>query len=339
MNKQKRKRRIGVLFAICLLVGSLLSSCGKEENQRTPVAHLGSDIIYLEEAVFYTRMLQEQWEYSYDEFASGNMWQEEFGDDQGTFADVLKQDVMDTLVRLHLLCVHAKDYEIELTKEEKEVIEKRAASFMETNTPSVLEAAGATKENVEELLEYNELAAKVASAIQEAYNPEIQEEEAQVGKLSYCLFSTMGTYDAEGNHTPFTEEELVQIQEDAEEFALRARELGDITAAGDEISHTIIDVYFNEMTDGGAHEQVAQAARELELGGVSGLIETEDGYYVVQHVSDYDEEATQENIEALKWSCREEYLDGLLEEWKKETPLVIEEDVWETVLVEEMITE
>ena len=69
------------------------------------------------------------------------------------------------------------------------------------------------------------------------------------------------------------------------------------------------------------------------------MIETEDGYYVVQHVSDYDEEATQENIEALKWSGREEYLDGLLEEWKEETPLVIEEDVWETVLVEEMITE
>ena len=212
-------------------------------------------------------------------------------------------------------------------------IRERAANFMKTNTEEVLREAGADAETVERYLTRNELASRTAQAIQDAFEPGLTEEDARVGRLTYALFSVTGTYDAEGNHTAFTEEEIAQIQKDAEAFAARARELGDITAAGGELNHTVIDVYFGDDTNGGAHPQVAEAARALKPGGVSDVIRTEDGWYVVQHVTDYDEKATQENLEALTEDARQQHLLELEDAWEKETPLTLEESVWGTVQV------
>ncbi len=335
-----RGRQRGVLVLALCLLAAVLAGCGGREKaaEQTEVARLGEEKIYLEEAVFYTRMLQEQWEEAYGPYYGEKMWQEKFEGGEETFSQVLKSDVMETLTRIHLLAAHAGEYGVELTGEEKENVARRAAAFMESNTPEVLKAAGATKESVEHFLLRNELAAKVAFTLQESYDPGLNPEEARVGRLTYCLFSTMGTYDSEGNHQPFTEEELERVREDAEDFARRAGELGDISAAGEEISHTVIDVYFNEKTDGGAHELVAQAARELPLGGVSGLIETEDGYYVVQRVSEYEEAASLEYLEELRQSARERYGEELLKEWEEETPLEIEEEIWDGVQVDEPLT-
>lgn len=335
----KIRGKIGALLLAACLAAGALAGCGSssETVQKTPMGQLGDDTIYLEEAVFYTRMLQEQWENSYYDDMGETMWQEEFDSEGRTFEEVLKQDVEDTLTEIHLLCAHAEEYDVELTEDEKEQVAQRAQNFMETNTPSVLEAAGATAELVEELLQRNALAAKVAEAIQDSYEPDLDPESATVGKMTYCLFSTMGTYDAEGNHSPATEEELVQIQKDAAAFAQRARELGDIAAAGDEISHTVIDVYYNEETDGGAHPLVAQAARELEAGQVSDVIETEDGYYIVQHISDYDEKSSEDYYEELKEQARASYLEELEAAWKEETPLVINSDAWDGIRVDQIL--
>lgn len=340
MKLQMKLRRKGLaVLACCLLMGSVLGGCKKETEQDSiAVAYLGEEPVELEEAVFYTRMLQEQWEAAYYEYYGDQMWQEPFEGGEETFAQVFKQDVMDTLTEIHLLTAHAREYGVELTKEEKETVARRATAFMESNTPEVLKAAGATKELVEKLLLRNELAAKVAQTVQESYEPEIDPKQAKVGKLTYCLFSVMGTYDAEGNHTPFTQEELEEIRNEAAEFALRAEALGDISAAGEEISHTVIDVYYNDWTDGGAHEEVAQAARDLKVGGVSGIIETDDGYYIVQNVSEYDETGTQEHTEEMRRAAKERHQEELLEKWEEETPLQIDEELWDSVKVEELLT-
>ena len=331
----------GTLFLLALcLWAAVPAACGsrKQALEQTETARLGDERIYLEEAVFYTRMIQEQWEEAYGPYYGENLWREKFEGGEDTFAQVLKSDVMETLKRIHLFAAHAEEYGVELTGEEKKTVAERAAAFMEANTPSVLEAAGATEELVEHFLLRNELAAKVDRTVQESCNPEVDPEEARVGKLTYCLFSTMGTYDSEGNLKPFTEEELGKVREEAKRFAERASELGDISAAGEEISHTVIDVYFNDRTDGGAHELVAQAARELSVGGVSGLIETDDGYYVVQRVSEYEEKASEEYLEELRQAARENYSSELLKEWEMQTPLEIEEEIWESIRVDKPLT-
>ena len=77
----------------------------------------------------------------------------------------------------------------------------------------------------------------------------------------------------------------------------------------------------------------------METGQVSDPIETEDGWYVVQRVSDYDESATEDNLEAMEAQARENYLMELEQEWQQEAPLVIEEEVWDTVQIDQMLTD
>ena len=192
-SRKDRKSVLGTVLAGTLLLGAFAGLCGCggaqngsgadagslfgqtdgteaaeaawNEEDGTPVAYLGGETVYLEEALFYTRMLQEQWEQAYyQDFGSG-MWQQEAADDGRTLEDVLKGDVMSLLAELHLLCAHAEEYGAQLTEEDQAGIAKRAQSFMESNTPEVLEAAGATEESVAHYLTRNELAARTAQQI------------------------------------------------------------------------------------------------------------------------------------------------------------------------------
>lgn len=198
MIRRKTGKFMTVLLGAALLgTAAFASGCSSaqpdSQEDGTVVAHVGENPVYLDEAEFYTRMLQEQWEAAYYQSFGSKMWQAEATEDGQTLEQVLKSDVMSLLTELHLLCAHAEEYGVELTEEEQAVIAERAENFMESNTPEVLEAAGATAERVERYLTRNELAGKTAEQIQSSYEPEIDEEAARVGKLTYCLFSVTGT--------------------------------------------------------------------------------------------------------------------------------------------------
>ena len=56
-------------------------------------------------------------------------------------------------------------------------------------------------------------------------------------------------------------------------------------------------------------------------------------------MSDYDESATEENLEAMAQQAKEAYLMELERQWQEETPLEIDEEIWDAVRVDQMLTE
>lgn len=322
------------LLALLLLTMLFLTGCGEKEPV---VATVGEEEIGISEAVFYTRLNQQQWELAYTEAFGREFWTQSLGSEVGTFADELKRQVMETMIKIHVLNAHAEEYEIKLTKEEKNDVESRVQDFMESHSEEVKEAAGAGEELVQELLTERVLADKVTEAMVAGYVPQVSKEEATLGKMVYCLFSTLGTYDAEGNHTPVSPEEADQIAAEAADFAGRAQELRELEAAASTISHTVIDVYFNETTNGGAHEKVAEVLHTMEVGQVSDPIETEEGYYVIQYISDYDEEATNANKEKLAQAKIQERFEEMYGQWRSQTEIVIDRELWDTVQVDQVL--
>lgn len=314
----------------------LLTGCGTGQQEQT-VAVLNGEEIPLSEAVFYTRMNQLQWERTYAEELGSGFWTEPIGDGEQTFGEELKEQVMDTICQIHLMNAHAEEYQVEVTTEEAAEIAGRVDTFMETYGKDVLKEAGADRKLVERLLTERFLADKVAEATVADYEAEVGQEEAALSRMTYCLFSTMGTYDTEGNHREVTPEEAEEIRKEAEAFARRTEELQSITAAADEISHTCVDVYFNDSTNGGAHELVAERMRQLSPGQADGPIETEEGYYVIQYITPLDEAATEENREMLLQQKKEEQCREIYESWKDEAEFVIRPEVWETVQVNRVL--
>jgi len=333
MRKALRNGWISWILLLVFIVAGM-TGCGKKE---AAVVTIDGEEVGISEAVFYTRLNQQQWEQAYVETLGREFWTQSLGAEMGTFADELKRQVMETVCRIEILNAHAQDYDIELTKEEKEDVKKRVVSFLESHSEAVLEAAGATEELVEELLTRTVVADKVSAAMTADYVPQVSEEEAALGKMTYCLFSTLGTYDAAGNNTPVTAEEAAQIKTDAEAFAARTAELKDIEAAAEMSSKTCIDVYFNDGTNGGAHELVAEVLRTLNVGESAGPIKTEEGYYIIQYVRAVDEEATRENMDRLAQAKTEARFQELYQQWRDQAEIEINGEIWDTLKVDQVL--
>lgn len=327
-----RLRALLPVLACCL--AALLTGCGKGGKT---VASLDGEKISLEEAVFYTRLNQQQWELSYTETFGKDFWTQKLNEETGTFADELKRQVMDTICQIHLMNSHAKECGVTLTREEEAQVEERVQDFMDSHSEEVREAAGADAKTVKRLLTERMLSDKVAEAIVADYEPAVSQEEATLGKMTYCLFSTMGTYDKAGNHQAVTREEREEIGAAAQSFAQRTQELGDIGAAAEEAGRTCIDVYFNENTDGGAHEKIAEKVRTMEPGQSAGPIQTEDGYYVIQYVSERDEQATAEYKEALIQQKKAQRCQEIYEGWLSAAEFSIDQEVWDQVQVDQVL--
>ncbi len=336
MKVQKKKRNWTAPLLAVILALLLSGGCAGHTGEKT-VAVLDGEEISLSEAVFYTRMNQLQWERSYVEELGTKFWTEPVSQGGPTFGEELKSQVMDTICQIHLMNAHMEEYQVSLTAEETEEIAQRVDHFMETYGRDVLKEAGADRKLVEKLLTQRFLADKVAEAAVADYEAQVSQEEAALSRMTYCLFSTMGTYDTEGGHREATPEEIIEIREEAEAFARRTKELQSITAAAEEFSHTCVDVFFNDYTNGGAHEAVAERMRKLSPGETDGPIETEEGYYVIQYITPLDEEATAENREMLLLMKKEERCREIYEGWKAEADFVIDQEVWDTVQVDRVL--
>lgn len=333
--RERKESRYGVLILLLVTV-FILTGCGKNKGGEI-VATLGGEEIELSEAVFYTRMNQLQWEQDYAEELGDNFWNELAEGGELTYGEELKALVMDTICQTHLLNAHAEEYGVALTEEDEAQIKERVDNFMDTYGKNVKKEAGANKKLVEKLLTERLVADKVMEVMESKSEPEINEEETTLGKMTYCLFSTLGTYDLEGGRHEVTEEEEEAIWQEAWNFARRAKELGDIAAAGKEMNHTCVDVYFNDYTDGGAHEKVAERGRRLGVGQIDGPIETEEGYYVIQCITFLDEEASEEYRETLREQGKDEKARETYEGWKSQTEFVINQEVWDQVEVNEVL--
>ena len=290
VKKEVRKGSPWALLVVIFCAAALLTGCGKGGKT---VATLDGEKISLKEAVFYTRLNQQQWELAYAESFGTDFWTQTLNEETGTFEEELKRQVMDTICQIHLMNSHAKEYGVSLTREEE---------------------------------------AMVAD-----YTPSDSQEEAALGKMTYCLFSTLGTYDRAGNHQAVSKEELGEIQAEAQAFAQRIQELGDIQAAAEEAGRTCIDVYFNENTNGGAHEKIANQVRTMEVGQSAGPISTEDGYYVIQYVSQMDQQATKEHQEALVQQKKAQKCQEIYEGWLSAAKFVIDQEVWDEVEVQQVM--
>lgn len=334
-KEEKRKRSFGPrLLVMIFCLTWLLTGCGKGGKT---VATLNGEKISLEEAVFYTRLNQQQWELAYAESFGRDFWTQTLNEELGTFEEELKRQVMDTICQIHLMNSHAREYGVSLTKEEEAQVAERVREFMDSHSEEVREAAGADQKLVKKLLQERMLSDKVAEALVADYAPAVSREEAALGKMTYCLFSTMGTYDRAGNHQAVSREEQEEIQAAAQAFAQRTQELGDIQAAAEEAGRTCIDVYFNENTNGGAHEKIADLVRTMEVGQSAGPVTTEDGYYVIQYVSQLDEQATTEHQEALVQQKKAEKCQEIYEGWLSAAEFVIDQEVWDQVEVRQVM--
>lgn len=329
---KKLIRGTALLMASIMLLGG----CQKINPDETLVTiEAGKDKISLGYGNFVARYTQATYDQYYRSYFGDSYWTSDMAGDGSTMIKTTKKDVLDKMKTQYLCKKHAEEYEVELTNEETAEIKKAAKAFMKDNSDEAIETMGATKEYVEDMLTYETYEKKVSDAVKEKAEVEITDDEANQSSFSYVLCDTAPTTDETGAQVEKTEEEIAEAKTTAE--AIAAAE--DFDAAATENSLELYSASFTTADDDdaaaestGLDASVIAAARALEEGQVSEVIEVEDsGYYVVRTDKKFDEEATEAKRESLDEEKRQEAYDDMLKEWKASIGWVVNKKAWKKV--------
>lgn len=326
------RRKAAVLTAVGALAAMTATGCSGSIDTDAVVATVGEEDISLGVANFYARMTQGQYETYYAGMMGTTgeaMWTQDAGEDQ-TYEDSVKDGLMESLQNMYLISQHASDYDVSLTEEEEEAITAAAEQFDADNTDSAKETVSGYKKDIEKYLELITIQSKMDSKMREGVDEEVSDEEAAQKAMQYVYFSYTTTDDS-GNSTELTDEEKEELKADAQNLADRVAAGEDISTVAEELGQTANDLTFDSESTS-PNEDLIAAADALETEGeVTDLIETDGGIYVGQLTSLLDRDATDQEKETIVEERRQEQYDSLLEEWRNDTDIEVNERVWNRV--------
>lgn len=325
-------KKAAVLTAAGVLAATAVTGCSGSINTDAVVATVGDDEITLGVANFYARMTQGQYETYYASMmgTTGDaMWTQEAGEDQ-TYEESVKDSLMENLENMYLISQHAADYEVSLTKEEEDAISEAAAQFDEDNTDEAKEIVSGYRKDIEEFLRLATIQTKMDSKMREGVDENVSDEEAAQKAMKYVFFSYTTTDDS-GNSTELTDDEKADLKTNAQTLADRVNAGEDISTVAEELGQTAYDLTFDSESTSPNEDLIAAADALKTEGAVTDVIETDDGLYVGQLTSLLDRDATDQKKESIIEERKQDQYDSLLEQWKDDTDIEVDEKVWNKV--------
>ena len=330
-------KRAVVLTAAGVLSAMAVTGCSGSIDTDAVVATVGDEEIPLGVANFYARMTQGQYETYYAGMmgmTGEDMWAQEIEEDT-TYEQSVKESTMEELQNMYLISQHADEYEVSLTEEEKDAIKEAAKQFDEANSDEVKENVSGYRKYIEEYLERATIQSKMQTKMEEGVDEEVSDEEAAQKAMMYVYFSFTST-DESGASTTLTEEEQESLRTDAQNLADRVAAGEDISTVAEELGQTAYDLTFDSESTGPAEELIAAVDAFETEGEVTDPIETDGGIYVAQLTSLFDREATDQEKANIVDERRQAQYDSLLEEWRNETDITVDEKVWGKVDFEDV---
>lgn len=315
------KRNLAV-FASALMLAAAVSGCGKSvtlDGTETAATLDDTTNMTLGEFNLMLRYQEAQMETYYAAMlGTSNVYAQDLSGTGTIYGETAKETLLADFEELYVLEAEAPNYGVELTDEEKTAITEAAAQFAEDNSEEVRNVLGADQATVERVLTLLTIQDKMYDALTADVDTEVSDEEAAQKRIAYVYMSAAGTEtDEDGNVIDLTDEEKEAIKAELQAILDSAAESGDLSAAVEEANESREEddqLTVSEITYGADStvpvEEVRAAADELEDGEVSSIVEMETGYYGIQMISTFDEEATQEE----KDSIVQERRDALYEE-------------------------
>ena len=309
MTKSIRKR-MAVLLSAVMLAGSF-SGCGLMENTEIvfttglsgdQLFKIGKSVCTLPEAMIYVMDYQRQYEGVY----GVEMWEHDFGGI--TFEQYVKDTIVDQLASMKAITLLADDYEVSLSDEEQNKVSQAAEEYFDALSGEQTEYMDLKLEDVEDLYRDHVLSGKVYEEITKDVNTEVSDDEARIITVQQIRLDSAET----------AESVKAQLDE-GRDFA----SLASTYSLDSQVTYT-----FGRGEHDSAFEEAAFA---LENDQTSGIIETEDGYYILKCVNNFDQEATGANKVTMVEKRRDELFGDVYDQLVAETPSQFNNRLWEKV--------
>lgn len=312
--RQTIKRGLVLCLAACVLAGGL-AGCSHFENTEIVLTtgltehqlfKVGSCVCTLPEAMIYVMDYQRQYESVY----GVEMWEHDFGGI--TLEEYVKNIIVSQLAAMKAVTLLAKEYGVELSEAETETVKKAAKEYYSSMGSDAVKYMGLKQEDVESLYYDHVLSRKVYQEITKDVNTEVSDDEARIITVQQIRLDSRESA-----------EDILEKLSEGKEFMT----LASAYSQDSQISYT-----FGRGEKDAAYEE---AAFGLENEGVSGIVEGEDGFYILKCVNNFDREATEANKITMVERRRDEIFSGVYEELVANTPSEFNTRVWEQVHFED----
>lgn len=338
----KFRKITAVLLAGAMLGTVALGGCGTI-NQDAVAATLNDDTeISLGYANFVARYQQAAYDSFFVSYYGEGYWtSESYADDDGqTMEEITKKTIMDDIELEYLLEAHMADYGVEITEEEQAAITEAAEKFISANSEDAVSEMGATQEYVEKFLYYSTVKEKMTEAIEAEADTNVSDEEAAQRTFSYMKIDLKNYTDEDGNTQEYTDEEVKDVKQTAENAAAAA--VDDFDAASEDYSYETKTYSYGSdeksEEDGGFCDAVIKAADEMKAGDVSGLIEGTDCYYIIRLDSEFDQEATEKKRESIISTRKSDHYTEVTDGYVDEAKFEINKKEWAKVKFDNVFT-
>ena len=231
---------------------------------------------------------------------------------------------------MYILSQHAADYDVSLTDDEKESIESAASNFSNDNTEESKEVVTGYQKNIEKFLELATIQTKMESAMKEGVDEEVSDDEAAQKSMDYVFFSYTTTDDS-GNSTELTDDEKEALKTTAQDLADQVSGGEDFASAAENAGAEVQTATFDADSTSPDADLIAAADALENEGDVTAPVETDSGVYVAQLTSLLDREATDAEKENIVEQRRQDQYDSLLEDWREDAAIDVNERVWDKV--------
>lgn len=325
-------KKVVALATVTIMAMTALTGCiGDSFDAKKTAIEIDKTKVSAAVANFYMRYQQKGVEEYNQMLGQGKeMWSQDLGTGS-TYEEYIKEKLVDEIIELYLVREHMADYKVALTEEENQAIDAAAKTFVEANTEEDREKVSGDYEVVKEVLELITIQEKMREAIEESYTRDISDEEAAHKKMSYVKVAKVIS-NSDGSTTQLSEAEIAEAKKQAEQIMEASKAAGKLTAIeGIEVQELAFDK--ENKTLG---EDVMKVANALGEGELSDMIETEDGFYVLQLTSLLDREATDLKKSTLLQTEKEKHYQNTCAEWKEKSKISIKQNVIDTIRFTEL---
>lgn len=303
-----------MLLIGCFVISLLCVSCVESEENTKVVLTIGLDrgelfrigdsTCQLSEALVYYATMKNQYELVFGE----ELWA--YAGEKISLEDHLREVVLARIAQVKVMTLLAVQYDIILTAQEVAKVEQAASSYYATFTKEEREALSFTEKDAIKLYEEYTIAVKVYDYMIRDINPEISDDEARIVTVNHMVIPY-------GNYV-----QALQIHADLKGGST----FQEVARRNQEIVTTIVSF---GNAQGVLDARLEQNAFFLATNEVGDMVETIDGYEIIQCVNTLNREQTDENKLKIMEARRKEMFNIQYEEFVNSLVKHIDFAMWE----------
>lgn len=331
-----RKKLISICLAVCVLLG-VAAGCKKEpektaiptgpvdrtEYMDDAVVTIDGVAVDYREAMLYLQSAKQEYESAY----GGEIWQYMLNEDGTTLGEWVKNQTLEQIIYVKIVCAQAKNLGIELDSEEKSRVAERTEEYMGKAEYNTLALYGIARKDVEQVYTDTALAQKVYDSVTLNVDTDISNEEAAQKHLQSLMLRNYHE-DELGNRTSLTVQELIATLDRFDALYEEARTTSDFYSLA--YTNTEDREFLDIMVGEGDLPEELSPAYGLKTGEAM-QIRGENGYYVFYCVAEYDEDATIAKKEEMIAMRQEAAFHELYESWRGEAKIEMNEAIWKAI--------